>query len=79
MHEGKEIEIRVDRKSFRNWKSPLQWIWNDDSDCFTSLNSFLVTEISESMSNTLFQFIKINESIHIHKHSRKKRNRNKGW
>jgi hypothetical protein len=43
MHEGKEIEIRVDRKSPRNVKSPLQWIWNDDSDCFTSLNKFLVT------------------------------------
>jgi hypothetical protein len=25
MHEGKEIEIRVDRKSSRNWKKPLQW------------------------------------------------------
>jgi hypothetical protein len=43
MHEGKEIEIRVDRKSSRNWKSPLQWIWNDDSDCFTNSKSFLLT------------------------------------
>jgi hypothetical protein len=63
MLEGKEIEIMVDRKSARNWKSPLQWIGNKDSDCFTSLNKFLVTRYVHSMSNTLFKVFKINESI----------------
>ena len=63
MLEGKEIEIMVDRKSSRNWKSLLQWIWNDDSDCFTSLNKFPVTRYVESMSITLFKVFKINESI----------------
>jgi hypothetical protein len=40
---GKEIEIMVDRKFSKNWKSPLQWIWNEDSDCFTNFKEFPVT------------------------------------
>ena len=38
-----EIEIRVDKKSSRNWKSTLKWIWNDDSDGFTNFKGFIVT------------------------------------
>jgi hypothetical protein len=41
MHEGKEIEIRFDRKSSRNWKSPLQRIWNDDSYCLSDCRKVL--------------------------------------
>jgi hypothetical protein len=63
MLEGKEIEISVDRKSSRNWKSPLQWIWNDDINCFTSLNKFIITRYVNSMFNTLFKVFEINESI----------------
>jgi hypothetical protein len=71
MHEGKEIEIRVDRKSSRNWKSPLQWIWNDDSDCFTNSKGFLVTGYVNGCPIHYFKSLKsinllrheINESI----------------
>ena len=62
MHEGKEIEIRVDKKSSRK-ETQIQWIWNDDINCFTSLNKFLVTRYVNSMSNTLFKVFKINEPI----------------
>jgi hypothetical protein len=44
-------------------KTQLQWIWNDDINCFTSLNKFLVTRYVNSMPNTLFKVFKINESI----------------
>jgi hypothetical protein len=60
---GKEIEISVDRNSSRNWKSPLQWIWNEDSDNFTYSKEFPVTRYVNLMSNTLFKVFKINESI----------------
>jgi hypothetical protein len=75
MHERKEIEIRVDRKSSINWKSPLQWIWNDDSDCFTSLNSFLVTGYVNGCPIHYFKALK---SMNLLRHTWRKRNRNKG-
>ena len=62
MHEGKEIEIRVDKK-FSRKETQLKWIWNDDINCFTSLNKFIVTRYVNSMSNTLFKVLKINELI----------------
>ena len=63
MHERKEIEIRVQKHTSGNWKSQLQWIWNDDINCFTSLNKYLVRWYVNSMSNTLFKVFKINESM----------------
>ncbi len=76
MHEGKEIEIRVDRKSPRNWKPPLQWIWNDDSDCFTNFNGFLVTGYVDRCPIHYFKSLK---STNILTHAWRKRNRNKVW
>jgi hypothetical protein len=76
MHERKEIEIRVDIKSSINWKSPLQWIWNDDSDCFTSLNSFLVAGYVNGCPIHYFKSLK---SMNLLRHTWRKRNRNKGW
>jgi hypothetical protein len=76
MHEGKEIEIRVDRKSFRNGKSQLLLIWNNDSDCFTSLNKFLVTGYVNGCPIHYFKFLK---SMNLLRHAWRKRNRNKGW
>jgi hypothetical protein len=58
------------------WKSPLQWILNDDSDCFTSLNSFLVTGYVNGCPIHYFKFLK---SMNILRHTWSKRNRNKGW
>jgi hypothetical protein len=76
MHEGKEIGIRVDRKSSRIWKSPLQWIWNDDSDCFTNSKGFLVTGYVNGCSIHYFKSLK---SINLLRNGWRKRNRNKGW
>jgi hypothetical protein len=76
MHEGKEIKIRVDRKSSRNWKSPLQWIWNDDSDCFTNFKGFSVTGYINRCPIHYFKSLK---SMNILRHAWRKINRNKGW
>jgi hypothetical protein len=76
MHEGKEIEIRVDRKYSRNWKSPLQWIWNDDSDCFTNFKSFPVTGYVNQCPIHYFKSLK---SMNLFRHAWRKRKRNKGW
>ena len=75
MHERKEIEIRVDRKSSINWKSPLQWIWNDDSDCFTNFKEFPFTGY---VNWCPLQYFKSLKSMNLFRHAWKKRNRNKG-
>ena len=76
MHEKKEIEISVDRKSSRNWKSPLQWIWNDDLDCFTNFKEFLVTGY---VNWCPIHYFKSYKSMNLLKHSWRKRNWNKSW
>ena len=75
MHEEKEIEIRVDRKSSRNWKLLLQWIWNDDSDCFTNFKGFPVTGFVNRCPIHYFKSLK---SMNLLRHSWRKRNRNNG-
>ena len=74
MHEGKEIEIRVDRKSSRSWKSQLQWIWNDDSDCFTNVKGFPVTGYVNRCPIHNFKSLK---SMNLLRHGWRKRNGNK--
>jgi hypothetical protein len=76
MHERKAIEIRVDRISSRNWKSPLPWIWNEDSDCFTNFKGFPVTGDVNRFSKHYFKALK---SMKLLRHAWTKRNRNKGW
>jgi hypothetical protein len=75
MHEGKQIEIRVGRKSSRNWKSQLQWIWIDVSDCFTNFNGFPVTGYVNRCPIHYFKSLK---SMNLLKHAWRKINRNKG-
>jgi hypothetical protein len=54
---------------------PLQWIWNDDSDCFTSLNVFLVTGYVNRCPIHYFKSLKL---MNLLGHAWKKRNRNMG-
>ncbi len=75
MHEGKEIKIRVNRKSSRNWKSPLQLILNDDSDCFTNFKGFSVTGYVNRCPKHYFKSLK---SMNLLRHAWRKRNSNKG-
>ncbi len=75
MHEGKEIEIRVKRNVFMNWKSQFQWIWNNDSDCSTNFKGFSVTEYVNRCP--IHYFKSSNQWIYYDMHENKI-NRNKG-
>jgi hypothetical protein len=66
MHEEKEKEIRVDRKYSRNWKSLLQWIWNDNSDGFTNFKSFPVTGYVNRCPTHYFKSLK---SMNLFRHA----------
>ena len=76
MHEGKEIEIRVERNTSSYWKSQIQWIWNDDSDCFTNFKGFPVTGL---VNRCPIHYFKPLKSMNLLRHAWRKRNRNKGW
>jgi hypothetical protein len=76
MHEGKEIEIRVERKLSRNLKSPLQWIWNEDSDWFTNFKGFPVTGDVNRCPKHYFKSLK---SMNQLRNAWRKKDRNKGW
>jgi hypothetical protein len=76
MHDGKEIKIRVERNTSSYWKSQLQWIWNDDSDCFTNFKGFPVTGYANRCPKHYFKSLK---SINLLRHAWRKRNGNKGW
>jgi hypothetical protein len=76
MHEGKEIEIRVERNTSSYWNSQIQWIWNDDSDFFTNFKSFPVTGYANRCAIHYFKSLK---SMNLLRHAWRKINRNKGW
>jgi hypothetical protein len=76
MHERKEIEIRVQKHTSRNWKSQLQWIWNDDSDCFTNFKGFPVTGYANRCAIHYFKSLKLMDFL---RHAWRKRNSNKDW
>jgi hypothetical protein len=74
MHDGKEIKIRVERNTSSYWKSQLQWIWNDDSDCFTNFKGFPVTGYVNRCPIHYFKSLKSMNLLTMHEG-----NSNKGW